>query len=203
MRLGGFVKKTRSPEEWARANLEMGYSAVNFPVDYTASTQVIDSYKRAAEESDLVICEIGVWNNTLERDPVKREENICRAVHQLELIAAIDRPGFGVHLDMVNVINCPTLYYRNGEVIREWFRKLDGHILACHAKDIILSGRLTVHLDECRPGTGALDYRAYLECMSKLPERTCLMLEHMTEKSDYIAAARYIKGVAAEIGVTI
>ena len=42
----------------------------------------------------------------------------------LRLIEAIDRKGFAAHLDPVNVICSPQLYYRNGEVIREWFDKL-------------------------------------------------------------------------------
>lgn len=184
MRFGGFIfKPWNSPEEWARAAMESGYSAVYFPVDYTAPQSVIDGYRDAARQADLVICEIGVWNNTLDRDPVRREEAVARAVRQLELaeyvganccvniagsysdqwdgphpdnftrrafedivavtqriidsvnpkntcyslepmpwmypdtpeayldlIAAIDRPGFGAHLDMVNVINSPALY---------------------------------------------------------------------------------------------
>ena len=32
-------------EEWAQAALEAGYSAVYFPVDYTADQKVIDGYK--------------------------------------------------------------------------------------------------------------------------------------------------------------
>ena len=32
-----------------------------------------------------MICEIGVWNNVLERDAAKREAAISRAIHQLEL----------------------------------------------------------------------------------------------------------------------
>ena len=74
MRFGGFIfKKWNTPEEWAQAALEAGYSAVYFPVDYTADQKVIDGYKNAAEAADLVICEIGVWNNVLERDAAKRE----------------------------------------------------------------------------------------------------------------------------------
>ena len=86
MRFGGFIfKKWTTPEEWAQAALEAGYSAVYFPVDYTAEQKVIDGYKKAAEDADLVICEIGVWNNTLERDAAKREAAISKAIHQLEL----------------------------------------------------------------------------------------------------------------------
>lgn len=277
MRFGGFIfKPWNNPEEWAQAAIEAGYSAVYFPVDHTAPQNVIDGYKDAAEAADLVICEIGVWNNLLASDPKEREKNFTRSVHQLELadyvganccvniagsyssqwdgphpdnftkrafdeivsisqriidavnpkntayslepmpwmypdtpesyldlIEAIDRKGFAAHVDIVNVINSPALYYRNGDVIRDWFDKLGGNIRSCHAKDIKLSGKLTVHLDECRPGTGALDYEAYLTCMSKLSDRTCMMLEHMTEEVDYVEATKYIKGLAKKLNIKL
>jgi len=277
MRFGGFIfKKWNTPEEWAQAAIEAGYSAVYFPVDYRADLKVIDGYKKAAEDADLVICEIGVWNNLLDRDPEKRAANMDRAIHQLELadyvganccvnisgncgeqwdghhpdnltqktfeevvlttqkiidtvnpknteyslepmpwmfphtadsyvelIKAVDRKAFAAHLDPVNVINSPVLYYKTGEVIQEWFDKLGTQIKSCHAKDIILSGKLTVHLDECRPGTGNLDYETYLKCMTKLPDRACLMLEHMTEEIDYIEATKYIKGLAKKLGIKL
>lgn len=277
MRFGGQIfKKWNTPEEWAQAALDMGYSAVYFPVDYTADIKVIDGYKKAAADADLVISEIGIWNNLLDANPEKREANIQRAIHQLELadyvganccvnisgncgeqwdghhpdnlihktfeavvrttqriidavnpknteytlepmpwmfphtadsyvelLKAVDRKGFAAHLDPVNVINSPVLYYQTGEVIREWFEKLGPKIRSCHAKDIVLSGSLTVHLDECRPGTGNLDYRTYLECMTTLPDNTCLMLEHMSREEDYILAAKYLKSLAAEMNIQL
>ncbi len=275
MRFGGFIfKKWNTPKEWAEAARDAGYSAVYFPVDSTADLKTIDGYKDAAKEADLVICEIGVWNNTLDRDEKKRKENIEYAVRQLELadyvganccvniagsyseqwdgphkdnltshafdeivqttqmiidrvnpkhtayslepmpwmypdtadsylelIHAIDRKGFAAHLDPVNIICSPQLYYKNSDVLREWFDKLGPHIRSCHAKDIRLSGKLTVHLDECRPGLGELDYRTYLECMAKLDDHVCLMLEHMTEEIDYTEATRHLKALASEMNL--
>lgn len=277
MRFGGFIfQHWNTPEEWAAAAKEAGYSAVYFPVDYTAEQKVIDGYRQAADDADLVICEIGVWNNTLDRDPQKRRENIDRAIHQLELadyvganccvniagsyseqwdgphrdnlterafdevvsttqkiidavcpkrtayslepmpwmypdtadsylrlIKAIDRKGFAAHLDPVNIICSPQLYYRNGQVIQEWFEKLGPYIRSCHAKDIRLSGKLTVHLDECRPGLGELDYETYLKCMASLDDRVCMMLEHMTEEADYVEATKHIKSLAKKLNLQL
>ena len=42
----------------------------------------------------------------------------------VELIRAVDRPAFAVHLDVCNVINTPRRFYESGDVIRECFRKL-------------------------------------------------------------------------------
>lgn len=119
----------------------------------------------------------------------------------LRLIAAIDRSHFAVHVDMVNVINSPQRYFENAALIREWFTKLGPHIKSCHAKDTLLSTKLTTHLDEVRPGLGYLDYRTLLRELDKLDPDTPLMIEHLHAEEDYRLSAEYIRGVADEIGV--
>jgi len=119
----------------------------------------------------------------------------------LRLIQAIDRRQFAVHLDPVNLINSPPRFLANAELIRECFAKLGPHIRSCHAKDIALSGRLTVHLDEVRPGRGGLDYAAYLEELDRLDPDTPLMLEHLPNEGEYVLAALHIRTVAETKGV--
>ena len=119
----------------------------------------------------------------------------------LDLIRAIDRKQFAVHLDPVNIINCPRRAFRSGDCIRECFAKLGPHIRSCHAKDIKLDEKLTTHLDECRPGTGVLDYKVFLKELSRLDPDTPLMLEHLKAAEEYDAAAAYVRSIAAETGV--
>ncbi|MEJ5312119.1 MAG: TIM barrel protein [Anaerolineae bacterium] len=119
----------------------------------------------------------------------------------LRLLAAIDRSHFGVHVDMVNVINSPQRYFENAALIREWFTKLGPHIKSCHAKDTLLATRLTTHLDEVRPGLGYLDYRTLLRELDKLDPDTPLMIEHLHAEEDYRLSAAYIRSVADEIGL--
>jgi sugar phosphate isomerase/epimerase len=114
----------------------------------------------------------------------------------LKLIEAIDRRQFGVHLDPVNLICSPQRFFNNGAVIRECFEKLGLHIKSCHAKDITLSEKLTVHLDEVRPGLGGLDYRTYLCELNKLDADIPLMIEHLSTPEEYALAKDYILGVA-------
>ena len=59
----------------------------------------------------------------------------------LELMSAIDRRQFAVHLDPTNLINSPAKFYDNAGLLRECFAKLGPHIKCCHAKDITLAGR--------------------------------------------------------------
>lgn len=279
MRFGGNIfEKWTTPDEWAQANVNAGYSGVYFPLDSNAKTGDIDAFVQAAKEHDLVICEIGIWNNLLDPDRKKREANFTRAVRQLELadyvganccvniagtynagcwdgchgdnftqkafdeivevsrkiidaakpgrtyytlepmpnmypdtadsyldlIKAVGRNRFGAHVDIVNIITSPHAYYDNTAVINEWFDKLAPYIRCCHAKDSIIRDKLTVHLDECRPGTGNIDYDTYLKRVDALEDRNvCLMLEHMTEAEDYRLAAEFIKEKAKKLGIKL
>jgi sugar phosphate isomerase/epimerase len=117
------------------------------------------------------------------------------------LMEAIDRERFAVHLDPVNIVASPRLYYDNTSLLKECFARLGPKIKSCHAKDIAFSQNLTVHLDEIRPGLGGLDYRTYLTELDKLEGDVPLMLEHLASAEDYAAAAEHIRSVAKEAGV--
>jgi sugar phosphate isomerase/epimerase len=119
----------------------------------------------------------------------------------LRLIEAVDRPMFRVHLDPVNLINCPSRYYRNADFLRECFAKLGPWIVSCHAKDILMRDQLTVHLDEVPPGLGALDYKVFLGELSRLPGDVPLLLEHLPQE-EYPAAREYVLGMAAQAGLS-
>ena len=121
----------------------------------------------------------------------------------LALLEAIDRPkSVAVHLDPANMINTPARAYRTGDFIRECFAKLGPYIKSAHAKDIILRDHLTVHLDECRPGTGLLDYATYLRELDKLDPDLMLFIEHLPME-EYPLAAGHIRNVARDIGVVL
>jgi len=121
----------------------------------------------------------------------------------LALLTAVDREAFAVHIDMVNVVNSPGRYFGNAELIREWFAKLGPHVRSCHAKDTLISTRLTTHLDEVRPGLGYLDYRTLLREIEKVGPDTPLMIEHLQTHEAYQLSADYIRSVASEVGVTL
>jgi sugar phosphate isomerase/epimerase len=121
----------------------------------------------------------------------------------LDLIRAIDRRSFAVHFDPVNLISSPQRYFRNADFIRDFVAKLGPHIKSCHAKDILLQDRLTVHLDEVRPGRGALDYRTLLRELAGLDRDLPLMLEHLPGAEEYQAAAGHIRQVAEAAGVAV
>ena len=117
----------------------------------------------------------------------------------VRLLKAIDRDRFAVHFDPVNIVVSPEIYFRNGNMIRECFKKLGPYIKSCHAKDIILREDIyTPHLDELRPGLGKLDYHVYLKELSKLKD-VPLMMEHLKTAEEYSLAAEYIRSIAKAV----
>ena len=120
----------------------------------------------------------------------------------LELIEAIDREQFGVHLDPVNIINSPRRYFNNGDVIRDCFTRLGKWIKSCHAKDIQIGEGFPVQLNEVRPGSGTLDYAVFLSEASKLAQDVPIMLEHLPME-EYPIAADYVRSVAKDLKLTL
>jgi len=264
MRFGGPVLKPfTNPEEWVKNMKDLGYNACIFPLNHTAPTSQIDKYVAAAKAADIVIAEVGVWNNPISTNKKQREEaiqyaknqlsladyiealccvniagakgeqwdaphknnwtcfdEIVESVHEIidavkptktyysletmpwiypynadsyvKLIKAIDRKQFGAHLDVINIITSPYEYYHNADITTECFEKFGSHIKSCHAKDIRLSSKLTVHLDETVPGQGEYDFTTLIDCLRKMPDVPMLM-EHMSDPADEEQAAAYLK----------
>lgn len=119
------------------------------------------------------------------------------------LVAAIDRPQFGVHFDPVNIINCPARYFDNADLIREFVAELGSQIRAVHLKDILLRDTLTVRLDEVAPGEGGLAIDVLLGELADLDADLPVMLEHLPDDAAFDAAAAHVRSVAGEVGVAL
>jgi sugar phosphate isomerase/epimerase len=121
----------------------------------------------------------------------------------LELLKAVDRKQFGVHIDPVNMIRSPREYFGNGALIRDMFKRLRPHIRSCHAKDITLrEDNYIPQMDELRPGLGNLDYVTYLQELAKLDD-VPLMMEHLNSAEEYGLAAKHIRSVGQSIGIKL
>jgi sugar phosphate isomerase/epimerase len=115
----------------------------------------------------------------------------------LELIRAIDRPAFGVHLDPANMFYSPRQLFDGGATLRDGVRRLGPWIASCHAKDLTIRPGLALHVDECIPGTGLLDYRVYVSELASLDRDVPLMLEHLRSEAEYRQAAEFVSGLIA------
>ena len=120
----------------------------------------------------------------------------------VKLIKAVDRAGFGVHLDPCNILTSPQRFYTNAAIIRECFAKLGRWIVSCHAKDLAWEIELQVHFKEVIPGRGEMSYKTYLSELARIPVDAPLMLEHLKTEEEFGEARRYIQGVAKDLDLS-
>ena len=120
----------------------------------------------------------------------------------LDLIAAVDRDAFAVHLDPVNLIMTPRRFYDSGAFVADCFDRLGGRIVSCHLKDITLHHRAALHLDEVMVGDGGFDVAAYLRAAAALPRDIPVMLEHL-DAPDYAVARDRVQAIARAEGLNL
>lgn len=263
-----------SPREWAERMRGLGCGAVNFPVDSSAPEELILEYAAEARKYELVIAEVGVWNNPLSDDVKIRGEARERCKKQLrladmvgakccvniagakgeiwdggyaenysektwdeivlcvrefvdevkpqatcyslepmpfmipdspeafrELVRRIDRKSFGVHMDVVNMINSPEKYFNNKAFIEKCFEILGSEILSCHVKDIVLEQKLTLHLSEASVGCGVLDLETYAALAHEASEDMPFIIEHLHSDEEYLGSLEYTKSRLAKAGI--
>ncbi len=119
----------------------------------------------------------------------------------LAMIGAVARDGFAVHLDPCNLINSPTRFYRNTELLNECFDKLGPWIVSCHAKDVTWDVEMQVHFREVVLGEGSLDYNTFLTRLAALPGDVPLMIEHMKGAEEYDRSRKHVLQVGKELGI--
>ena len=89
MRLGAPVFNFKTPAEWAREHVRKGYGAAYWPLPPCAPAAERDAFAGAAADHDIVIAEVGVWNNPLASDPAHREAAIRDCVAKLRVADAV------------------------------------------------------------------------------------------------------------------
>lgn len=120
----------------------------------------------------------------------------------LRLVKAVDRKGFGVHLDPANLINSPQRFYHNTELLNECFDKLGAWIVSCHAKDVAWDVAMQIQFREVNLGDGQLDYSTYLKRLAALPGDIPLMIEHMKGPEEYAKSRDHLFQLGRKIGVS-
>jgi sugar phosphate isomerase/epimerase len=90
MRLGGPIfGGWNSPEEWIGLLKAEGYRSAFSPIGPEASDAEVREYRAAAARADILISEVGIWNNVLSPDPAERKRNIEHAKSCLDLAERI------------------------------------------------------------------------------------------------------------------
>jgi sugar phosphate isomerase/epimerase len=256
-----------------------GYTAAYAPEVRISQTDEIREIRRIFEDADIMLAEVGYWENLLDSDHVERQLHRDRLTEALavadslgarcsidilgsychgkgsskhgeknfsndafeeaveiarscidsvkprsaffvyeifpfnvvdspemiaSLVKAVDRKQFGVHMDLVNLINCPRNYYGSAARIQKSVELFGDRIVSAHVKDIKLrEPAISVILEEVRPGLGGLDMGAYLRALNGLPHTVPLLMEHLRSEREYDLAAEYIRGVAEEEGIKL
>jgi Xylose isomerase-like TIM barrel. len=121
----------------------------------------------------------------------------------LKLIRAIDRKGYGVHLDIYNMITSPDKFWNNTSLINKTFDMLGQWIVGAHAKDVRYNITTNTHIVECPSGEGVFDHATMLNRLATLPQEVSLLIEHMRSQEDYLKCRDYLFKVAAETGVSV
>ena len=88
MRFGAPVMgEFADPGKWAAAVRAKGYRAAMSPLSASAENakEAIAAYRRAAEDADIVIAEVGAWSNPLGPDPAEREKAFANCFRALSL----------------------------------------------------------------------------------------------------------------------
>lgn len=111
----------------------------------------------------------------------------------LRLIDAVDRESFAVHMDIVNMINCPERYFFSDDFQKECFDKLRGRICSCHLKDITLLQPFTFMLREVMCGEGELNLELYATLATREREEMPLLLEHLATEENYLKSLKYVQ----------
>jgi len=114
------------------------------------------------------------------------------------LLKAVDRGGFGAHVDICNIVMTPQLYYGNAALIETTFHALGQWVASCHAKDL---APVRGHFAETIPGRGGIDYRAYLTNIRRFAPEAPLMLEHLRTPEEYEEGKQYILRTGRDAGV--
>jgi sugar phosphate isomerase/epimerase len=92
LRLGGWIfAEYDGPDEWVRVVKKLGYNAAYCPVEADEDDNVVEAYENAARKADIIIAEVGVWNNPLDTDEKKRKsafEYCCKQLYLADRIGA-------------------------------------------------------------------------------------------------------------------
>lgn len=110
-----------------------------------------------------------------------------------KLMECVSRERFGVHLDIINMINCPGRYFFCEDFLENTFEILGADIKSCHLKDIRLLDGYTFQLKECACGEGTFNIEKYVELIDKYNKDMPVIIEHLADDKAYFESLKYVR----------
>lgn len=111
----------------------------------------------------------------------------------LHLIEDVARDRFAVHMDIINMINCPERYFFAEEFLEKTFSMLKGKIKSCHLKDVRLLDEYTWQLRECACGEGTFPLEKYVELAKAEDPDMSIIIEHLRSNEEYRTSVKYVQ----------
>jgi sugar phosphate isomerase/epimerase len=131
--------------------------------------------------------------------PVAEDTNIYLSMegHQLvtlesaeitaEILDEVNSPRVTSDYDSANWITREQVF-DTGTAVKHHFEVLKKHIISCHAKDIWIENRLSVHLQDGCPGKGLMDFHTLFRQMESLsPDYPVIVEGATTEEMPEVA----------------
>ena len=111
----------------------------------------------------------------------------------VKLLDDVKRDAFGVHMDVINMINTPQRYFFPEPFVEHCFELLGDQIKICHLKDILLGQEFTFRLQECACGEGTFCLECYAELAQKADPEMPMIIEHLCSDEDYVNSVAYVR----------
>ncbi|MEX1018063.1 MAG: sugar phosphate isomerase/epimerase family protein [Litorilinea sp.] len=118
-----------------------------------------------------------------------------------EVLDEVNSPWVRCDYDSANWITLDTVF-DTGSALNHHFDLLGKHIVSCHAKDIWIENRLTLHLEDGCPGKGLMDFRTLFRRMEALnPDYPVISEGNSTEELPEVIAL--FQRTAEELGIRV
>jgi sugar phosphate isomerase/epimerase len=118
-----------------------------------------------------------------------------------EILDEVDSPWVRCDYDSANWITLDTVFDTRS-ALNHHFDLLGEYIVSCHAKDIWIENRLTLHLQDGCPGKGLLDFKTLFQRMEALsPDYPVIVEGNTTEELPFVS--RLFHDTARELGIRV
>jgi sugar phosphate isomerase/epimerase len=165
------------------------------PDNWTASSrkQLVKSLKESAKTAE----DAGVFLSLEAHQLVVLESpEVTR-----DILDEVDSHWVRNDYDSANWITRETVF-DTGAAVNHHFDVLGRHIVSCHAKDIWIENRLTLHLQDGCPGKGLMDFRTLFRRMEDLSADYPVIAEgNSTEELPQVSALFH--NVAKELAIKV
>ncbi len=117
------------------------------------------------------------------------------------LLKDVNHPRFAVHMDAINMVSTPEIYFDTEGLIKRCFALLGPHIRSCHLKDVTIAHGGVCLLQETTCGNGGFALGAYMRAAHETDPDMPMLLEHLHTDAEYLASLTDVKEILKREGI--